>query len=90
MKNFWISWQHRSEFGEFELHFPWWISGTGDGYSNLCAAVKAESEEAAKKIICEHCYDVSPTYIEFRFCEERPADWNPFCDRFQRADWMKW
>ena len=25
---FWLSWVHKPEMGEFELHSPWWISGS--------------------------------------------------------------
>jgi len=45
--NYWLSWFHKSEYGESELHSPWWISGecleTGD--ETICAAVKAKDIE---------------------------------------------
>ena len=89
MKNWWISWYHKDEFSAFELHSPWWVSGTTDDSATICAAVKAESWEAASDVIFE-CYDEPPRGIEFRFISERPADWCPFNERFQKADWMKW
>jgi len=90
--NFWLSWKHYPKYGIFELHSPWWISGEGDDYKTIVAAVKAESEKQAKDII-EESYDV-PLFLdpspEWRFCDKRPDDWSPFCDRFPRADWMIW
>jgi len=47
------------------------------------------SEEDAREQIYR-CHDVRPEHIEFRFCEERPHGWEPFCDRFPRGAWMKW
>ena len=100
MKQFWVSWYHRPNIGAFELHSPWWVSGykppNGDMDApdeawepSVCAAVRAESEEAAQEAIYA-CYDVRPANLEVRFVEERDADWTPFCDRFRKADWMKW
>lgn len=93
MKNFWLSWYHA---GAFELHTPWWISGyrsaqedQEEDQATICAAVVAESEEAAKQLIIA-CHDTPPTEIEFRFVEERPSGWSPFCDRFRAASWMRW
>ena len=45
---------------------------------------------AAYKVI-ENSYDKQPASIsEWSFCNEKPDDWEPFCDRFPRGDWMKW
>jgi hypothetical protein len=54
----------------------------------ICAAIIAEDEEAARRIVIE-AHD-KPVVPEWRFVEARPEDWTPFCDRFQRKDWMKW
>lgn len=94
MKNFWVSWWQNRELGPFELHSPWWVSGSrGLGPStfdeSIVAAVKAEDEAAARQVVVDS-YDKSPDEIEFRFVEERPNDWEPFSDRFPRAEWMKW
>jgi hypothetical protein len=92
MKKFWISWYCAADdMGKFELHTPWWISGTrcSDDAETICAAVQAEDEEAAKKAIL-NSYDDPPKDLEWRFVNERSADWSPFCDRFQQAKWMKW
>ena len=89
--NFWISWYHLETFSAFELNFPWWISGVRccDDAETVCAAVKAESEAQARELV--YCsYDTRPEKIEFRFCNDRPAEWSPFCDRFPKAEWMKW
>jgi hypothetical protein len=86
---FWISWHSTEEMSAFELNTPWWISGYrgSDDAAIICAAVKAASKEHAEQIIYES-YDNRPASIEFRFCDERPDDWTPFCDRFKRAEWM--
>lgn len=95
MTNYWISWYGK---GEWELHWPWWVSGyrmDGDEDAGtpdtptICAAVQAANEEAAKEIILA-AHDTRPDNIEWRFVNERPAGWTPFCGRFPRADWMKW
>ena len=53
MKSFWISWYHEQSFGAFELHSPWWVSGSTDTANTVCAAVRAEDEEHAKRIVVE-------------------------------------
>jgi hypothetical protein len=93
-KAFWISWQHYMEaMGPFELHSPWWVSGYGndeDGpYDSICAAVRANDEEAAKALVAAS-YDDAPDTVKWRFCEPRPDTWTPFCERFPKTDWMKW
>jgi len=47
---------------------------------NLCC--KAHTEDEAKQKVKE-CYDDCPPPIEWRFVEERPADWVPFNSRFK-------
>ncbi|NBJ13364.1 hypothetical protein [Microvirga arsenatis] len=89
VKRYWVSWL--ADHGPFELHSPWWFSGmrASDDVPTVCAAVMAESEEAAREAIYA-CVDSRPAHIEFRFIEERPDDWTPFNSRFQRRDWMNW
>ena len=91
-KNWWISWYNTHPRDAFELHSPWWISGIrADDADTIVAAVHAPSEDEAKaKIIA--AYDrPTVTSLEWRFCEERPADWSPFgSNRFPQAEWMKW
>jgi hypothetical protein len=91
MTNYWISWYHNhAKLGEFELHSPWWVSGSDlDGNVTIVAAVKAEDEDAARVVIHE-CYDTASFSLDWRFVNERESDWAPFCDRFPKADWMKW
>lgn len=96
-KSFWLSWVAVEEHGPFTLHTPWWISGArliakedeDIEEPTICAAVRAQSEEAAKEIIFA-AHDTRPAEIEFRFCEPRPDDWAPFSGRFQKGEWMKW
>ncbi len=89
MSRYWVSWY--GDNGIFELHSPWWISGqrcSDDAYT-FCAAVIADSEEAAQAVIVD-AHDDKSIELEWRFCEPRAEDWSPFCDRFQRRDWMVW
>lgn len=88
---FWLSWYHKEDYGEFELHSPWWFSGmrVWDGADTVCAAVRAQSEHEAKMIVME-AYDKIPTGIEWRFCLRLREDWTPFSDRFPKAEWMQW
>jgi hypothetical protein len=88
---FWLSWYVKDE--AFELHSPWWVSGyrcEEDGDTpTVCAAVRATSEDGAKaKIVAAH--DDKSVQIEWRFCSDKGPDYNPFNDRFERADWMVW
>jgi hypothetical protein len=94
--NYWLSWEHREEYGEFELHSPWWVSGIacyadGAEVETVCAAIRANSGAAAKDAVLS-CYDVTPDRetVVFRFVEERPEGWNPFSGRFPADDWMRW
>lgn len=96
-KNYWLSWYcPNGLYGKFELHSPWWVSGqTMDEPSDfmICAAVKADSDEAARAIVInshDEPYRDQAANVAWRFVEERPVDWSPFNDRFQRADWMSW
>lgn len=90
-KRYWLSWWTEPDPGQFELHTPWWISGARAGNAHsVCAAITATSEDAAREKITDS-YDVPPASgLEWRFVDERPADWSPYCDRFERADWMQW
>ena len=90
MKRFWISWWHPG--GAFELHTPWWRSGWDEeGRASICAAVLAHDEEDAMRVVTRAYEDFErASDIEWRFVHERPADWSPFSERFQRADWMQW
>jgi len=96
VRPYWVSWYGRN--GIFELHSPWWITGSRDIEDDegedaadtiFCAAVMARDEFGAKNAIAQ-AHDVGRTIGEWRFCEERPSDWSPFGDRFRRADWMQW
>ena len=89
MKRFWLSWYTR---GELTYDGPWWISGyttdaDGSDVAVVCAAVEAVSEVAAKRAMESAS---SGGLIEWRFCTEKPEDWDPFCDRFPRTDAMVW
>ena len=76
---FWLSWVHKPEMGEFELHSPWWISGSRISAGRfafdepwdqptICAAVQSIDEAAAKEVIMS-AYDNRPEFVEWRFCE---------------------
>ena len=89
---YWVSWWQDLSIG-FELCSPWWESGyrrAGDvEQASICAAIMAENDvDAQRRVAAAH--DREPHHLEFRFANERAADWSPFCDRFPRADWMHW
>jgi hypothetical protein len=90
-RNYWLSWYHDIDaLGAFELHSPWWVSGTRlDGADTVCAAIKAENEDAAKAAVVA-AYDTPPDTLEWRFCERQPDVWSPFNTRFQRSAWIQW
>jgi hypothetical protein len=90
MKRFWLSWYAKGA-DEFELHSPWWSSGwrTSDNAETICAAIIAQDEADARTQVQQAHTDKS-VEIEWRFCNQRPDDWSPFCERFCRADWMIW
>jgi hypothetical protein len=92
MKSYWVSWYHKFDnLGEFELHSPWWFSGSrvSDDADTVVAAIRADHEEGAKDRVLRS-YDVRPDDVEWRFVEERPYEWVPFSGRFPKADWMQW
>lgn len=90
-KVFWLSWYQDWVEGAFELHRPWWWTGVraDDGAATICAAIIAPDQEVAKALVVA-AYERPPKSVEWRFCEERPNDWTPFCDRFERKPWMRW
>lgn len=92
LKAFWVSWYAPIELHKtFEYHGPCWISGeTGDGDAyTVCAAVMAKDEDDAQRIIAS-AFDQPPGDLDWRFHEERDAEWSPFSGRFPKADWMLW
>ena len=92
MSRYWLSWWTAPALGSFELHSPWWFSGFrgDDGARSVCAAVVADSEEAAREKILA-AYDTRPPAgLEFRFVDHQPEGWSPFNGRFRRRDWMQW
>lgn len=88
LKPFWLSWVAITH--DYCIHFPHWVSGEdANGNSILVCAVWATNGNKAKGII-NNCHFSPNTHLSFRFCEEKSIDWSPFCDRFQRANWMIW
>lgn len=96
MKYRWVSWYAVpgtvTENGEFELHYPWWISGErfSDGAQTIVAAIPVVLAEEAEAVIQES-HDHKPpetVELEIRFNELKSG--SPFCARFPRAKWMKW
>jgi hypothetical protein len=88
--NYWLSWYHEERFGEFELHWPWWVSGwrCSDDAATICAAVRARDGEAAQRI-CRDAYDARPREMEWRFVTEKPPGWSPYGSRFGKGAWMR-
>lgn len=87
MRIYWLSWESRNEFSNYELHWPWWISGSGDGFNTICAAIVGRDEDAVREVVYD-CYDARPDHIKFRFIEERADDFVPYSDRFAWKSWM--
>jgi len=99
MKRWWVRWYGNADVS-FEYHGPWWQSGEAFGVDAegnelsvpiFVAAVVAEDHRGAEHVI-ERAYgwDHAGGIREWSFVGERPDDWEPFCDRFPRADWMRW
>jgi hypothetical protein len=92
---YWVRWEGA---GAFTWEGPWWESGWFDRENSegdeedvpiFCAAVMArDAAHAESQIRAAHDNGQGPS--EFSFVNERVPGWSPFCDRFQRADWMKW
>ena len=61
----------------------------GSDERTICAAIKADSEQEAYLIV-RKAYDDPHASLMFRFCVDRPDDWQPFTDRFKRSKWMEW
>jgi hypothetical protein len=91
VKRWWVRWYGRPGYS-FEYHGPWWISGwAGEDQTPIfVAAVCADNEDAAKEAIEASHDDGAAGIYEWSFANERADDWEPFCDRFPRAKWMKW
>lgn len=91
-KKFWCSFEVLgSNLTHFEYHGPWWVSWhtelpAGLGLT-ICAAVIAENEEGAKRILGD-AFDPGYSHEGWRFLDEKPSDWSPYSDRFPRAEWM--
>ena len=90
MKRFWCSWhQPTADFRPLrdppnDAVLGWWCSGErGDGVAILCALVRANSAGEVERAI-EGDW---PEATEWRFVEERTANWLPG-DRFPLRDWM--
>ena len=88
MKKYWISWYHAEDFTPFTLDTAWWVSGEDmNNRQTICAAIFSDHVALAHQQI-QMLYDATPKEIEFRFCEEKPDEWTPYCERFPKAEWM--
>jgi len=88
MNRYWCRFFVRfEEMPFFEYHGPWWETGVDNAHGIICAAVCAESEEAAKAVI-EAAFDEGHTLAEWSFCNLREADWEPGSPRFPGS--MQW
>lgn len=91
---FWVSWRHPEGSPPFELSSPWWVSGSGPGYENICAALMAFDCFDAEVVVRRAYWLLSspdrPPEISFRFIEQKPTGWSPFNERFPRESWMVW
>jgi hypothetical protein len=87
MKRFWVSWKEPTPDDDYRpMTWPlpesipaYWCSGGDiDGtYATLCAVIDAPSEDKVEPIV----KSAWPNHGEFRFIEEKPANFRPG-DRF--------
>lgn len=88
-RNYWISWWQSHQ--PFEMA-PWWVSGWRCGeeedQASICAAVQAESEEAAKAVVLAAHDAPTPDDLDWRFVVELADNWTPYNSRFPQAEWM--
>jgi hypothetical protein len=75
VKPSWLSWDHKHEYGEFELSSPWLSFGYGGEYKTICATIRTTSLVAAELAIIK-CYDDLPTSLEFRFVVKPSEGWS--------------
>jgi hypothetical protein len=92
-KRYWLSWNEYSEdhrpltYPPNEAILGWWCSGEGDGYSTLCALVKATHENAAWRAVKK---DWPQRIFEIRFCDEVEKGFDPRKGgRFMTEKWME-
>ena len=92
-KGYSISW-YGSEFPKaINPSWPWWLDGwtfDGAGVSTpiIVGALIAKDAEEAKRLVSDA--RIGGRVKEWRFCEEQPAGWTPFTERYPRQPWMKW
>lgn len=88
---YWLSWFHEPQLnGDFELDWPWWLTGTAGHAQTIVAAVKEEYLHLAQSLIT-NAYDRPLTVpVRWRFAEPCKPGFNPFNDRFRREPWMRW
>jgi hypothetical protein len=89
----WVSWYAS---GAFTYHGPWWITGYAPddegSYSIriICAAVMADSAHNAQQVIWDAHDDPADGFDGWRMTDPCEPGWEPFADRFPRAEWMRW
>lgn len=99
-KRYWLSWYSTPAMGKFQLTAPWWKTDVRDGPKwdardrdgahQICAAIIADDSEQAKRTVAM-AYEAPSLVVEWRFCQEMPADWTPYSDPgFLREPWMRW
>ncbi len=87
MNNFWISWKCGKDVNLFPL--PCWVTGfDSEDLIVYCAAIQSDSEDWVRGMVEAACD--GDDEFDWRFFNQMEKGWTPFCDRFQRADWMLW
>lgn len=89
MSRWWVSW-YQPVGQPFELIHPWWrIDGRDTaGREAYCAALICMDEAAARAAIEDVQGGSVP--VLWRFVTRKENDWEPFSERFPRAEWMVW
>jgi hypothetical protein len=82
MKLFWVSWWTDIDPFEEGIKFPFWVSGyrrarESNRDASVCALIDAKDQEDAWKKV-----QATGTFLEPRFCDEKPSGWTPDPGRF--------
>lgn len=86
---YWVRWEESGTYGESEIHFPNWYTGSGPRGRTRVAAVMGASANDVMEFI-RQSYDTPPVEITFTFVALRQNDDKAWSDRFILSDWMMW
>ena len=90
-RRWWVSWYDPPGIPFSSGTTPVWSSGsTFSGLETIVAAILALDETEVKEKVLA-MYDLPEGgEVKWRFCEERPPNWSPYCDRFPKRSGLEW